>query len=125
LATARKLALPHGWAQQYEAYSPRRRELLAVSTTVGGSPAADFFRSGDILLSIDGQLVRSFREVEHASQKPAVEVTIWRDGREITETIATVELDGDGVDRIVSWAGALLQDPHRALAAQRGIAPAG
>jgi len=125
LATARKLALPESWAQKYEAHSPRRRELLAVSNTVGGSPAADFFRSGDILLSIDGQVVGSFRDVERATQKPAVDVAIWRDGREITETVATVELDGRGIDRIVSWAGALLQEPHRALAAQRGIAPAG
>ncbi len=125
LATARKLALPESWAQRYEAHSPRRRELLAVSSVVGGAPAADFFRSGDILLSIDGQLVRSFREVEEASQRSAVEVTIWRDGAEVTETISTIELDGRDVDRIVSWAGALLQEPHRALAAQRGLAPAG
>src|SRR5690606_39673813 len=57
LATARKLALPDDWAQQYEAYNPRRRELLAVSSTVGGSPASAFFRAGDILLSVDGALV--------------------------------------------------------------------
>src|SRR5690606_24393366 len=118
LATARKLALPESWAQRYEAHSPRRRELLAVSSTVGGSPAADFFRSGDILLDIDGQL-------GGAAQRRTVEVPIWRDGREITETIQTVELDGRDVDRIVSWAGALLQEPHRALAAQRCIVPAG
>jgi S1-C subfamily serine protease len=34
-------------------------------------------------------------------------------------------LDSRGIDRAVSWAGALLQDPHRAMAAQRGIDPDG
>ena len=33
--------------------------------------------------------------------------------------------DGDGIQRAVSWAGALLQDPHRPMAAQRGIDPYG
>jgi S1-C subfamily serine protease len=34
-------------------------------------------------------------------------------------------LDGTGVERALSWAGALLQNPHRAMAAQRGIDPSG
>jgi pro-apoptotic serine protease NMA111 len=125
LATARKLALPDAWAQLYEVHSPRRREVLAVSSTVGGSPASSLLRSGDILLSIDGKPVNTFREVERASQRSEVEVTVYRDGRELMQVIPTVELDGKGVDRIVSWAGALLQEPHRAIAAQRGIAPTG
>ena len=37
----------------------------------------------------------------------------------------TVALDGEGIKRAVSWAGTLLQDPHRAMAAQRGIEPTG
>jgi S1-C subfamily serine protease len=39
--------------------------------------------------------------------------------------VATVALDGEGISRAASWAGALLQDPHRAMAAQRGIEPSG
>ena len=34
-------------------------------------------------------------------------------------------LGSGGVERIVSWAGAVLQAPHRALAAQRNIEPTG
>ena len=29
------------------------------------------------------------------------------------------------IDRVVEWAGATLQAPHRAISAQRGIAPEG
>jgi S1-C subfamily serine protease len=72
LATARKVDLPDTWVQRYEAHSADRREVLTVTTTVAGSPAADFFRSGDILLSIDGELANTFREVERAVQKPSV-----------------------------------------------------
>ena len=37
----------------------------------------------------------------------------------------TAALDGRGIDRVVAWGGALLQNPHRAMAAQRGIDPYG
>jgi S1-C subfamily serine protease len=125
LATARKLSLPEAWVRKYEEHSPDRRQLLSVSSTVAGTPAEAFFRSGDILLGIDGVPANTFREVERATQKPAVDVTMFRDGEEISRRVETVALDGIGIDRVVLWAGALLQKPHRALAAQRGIEPGG
>lgn len=125
LATVRKFNLPEQWARRYEAHDADRREMLAVSTTVAGSEAADLLRSGDVLLAIDGQLANRFREVELATQKERVDITILRDGVEINVPVSTVELDGIGIDRVVLWAGALLQMPHRALSAQRGIGPGG
>jgi S1-C subfamily serine protease len=125
LATARKVNLPEEWVQRYEAHNPEKREVLTVATTVAGSPAADFFRSGDILLSLDGKLASAFRDVERMAQQPAVEVVVFRDGQEVTGRVSTVELDGLGLERVVSWAGALLQAPHRELAVQRGVASGG
>jgi S1-C subfamily serine protease len=78
-----------------------------------------------MLLAIDGRIVTSFRELERAVQKPEVTATIWRDGEAKEIVIETAPLNGSDIDRAVSWAGTLLQDPHRALAAQRGIEPAG
>jgi pro-apoptotic serine protease NMA111 len=122
LATARKVDLPDAWVQKYEAHNPEKREVLAVSTTVGGSPAAEFFKAGDVLLSIDGKLANTFREVEVAAQSPTLEVTVLRNGKEVTGRVNTVALDGLGIDRVVSWGGALVQAPHRELAVQRGVA---
>src|SRR5690606_28817757 len=92
---------------------------------VGGSPADRLLRSGDLLLDIDGKLVNRFREVERAVQKPSVRLTVLRDGAERVIDAPTVLLGGRDLDRIVVWAGAVLQEPHRALAAQRGIEPDG
>ena len=50
---------------------------------------------------------------------------MWRDGEALDIPLATAALTGRGIDRAVSWAGALLQDPHRPMAAQRGIDPNG
>ncbi len=121
LATARKLDLPESWVERYESHNERRRQVLAVASVVAGSPAAEFFRTGDILLGLDGEPMNTFREVELATQRPDVEVTVFRDGREVTERVGTVELSGEGLQRVVLWAGALVQTPHRAISAQRGI----
>ncbi|MGD8323754.1 MAG: trypsin-like peptidase domain-containing protein [Gammaproteobacteria bacterium] len=125
LATARKLDLPDEWGRRYEAYDSVRREMLSVAGLVAGSPAQALLRTGDVLLAIDGEPTNQFRDVELAMQRESVALTILRDGEELTFDVPTVELNGFGVDRIVLWGGALLQMPHRALAAQRGIGPGG
>ena len=125
LAGARKLGLPDAWIQRFEEHSPDRRQVLSVARLVGGSPAQKLLRTGDLILDIDGTIVNRFREVERAVQKPEVRVTVLRDGLQQTIVVPTVELGGRDLDRVVLWAGAVLQEPHRALSAQRGIPPEG
>ena len=78
-----------------------------------------------MILAVDDAVVTTFRELESAVQKEQVTVTIWRDDKARDLRIETAALDGTGIDRAVSWAGALLQNPHRGMAAQRGIDPEG
>jgi S1-C subfamily serine protease len=125
LFATRKLGLDEEWIDRLEKHDPQGRRALSVSRLVAGSPAAGAMRNGDMLLAIDGQVVSSFREMEKAVQKPRVTATIWRDGEAREIGIDTVALGGIGIDHAVSWAGALLQDPHRAMAVQRGIDPTG
>jgi S1-C subfamily serine protease len=125
LANARKMDLPDEWIRKLEEHSPDRRQVLSVVRLVGGSPADKLLRSGDLILDIDGKTVNRFREVERSVQKPTVRVTVWRDKAAEVIEVPTVALGGRDLDRIVVWAGAVLQKPHRALAAQRGIEPEG
>ena len=125
LAGARELGLPDEWVKRFEEHNPQRRQVLGVDRLVAGSPAAALLEPGDLVLAIDGRVVNRFREVERAVQDPEVKVSVWRDGAEKTLQMKTVALDGRDVDRVLIWAGATLQAPHRAMAAQRGIAPYG
>jgi len=125
LAGARELGLPDEWVRRFEEHNPQRRQVLGVDRLVAGSPAAALLEPGDLVLAIDGKVVNRFREVERAVQSPEVKVSVWRDGAEKTLQMKTVALDGRDVDRVLIWAGATLQAPHRAMAAQRGIAPYG
>jgi S1-C subfamily serine protease len=125
LASARRLGLSDEWVRRLEAHDAERRQVLQVARTVAGSPAARVLRPGDLLLSMGEAPVTRFREMELASQRPVAEVTIWRQGEALQLELPTVALDGESIERLVAWAGSLLQAPHRAMAAQRGIPPTG
>ena len=125
LAAARGLGLPDDWVRRFEEHNPQRRQVLGIDRLVAGSAGAALLVPGDLILAIDGKVVNRFREVERAVQKPKVRVSVWRDGAERTVDMNTVALDGRDIDRVLIWAGATLQAPHRAMAAQRGIAPYG
>ena len=125
LSDARNLGLDEQWIHSAETHNPLRRQVLAITRIVAGSPAEKVLRTGDLLLSIDGRVVTRFREVERAAQKPHVRLVVWRDGAAVPLQLDTAALNGRDVERIVLWAGVTLQAPHRALAAQHGIAPEG
>ena len=125
LFAARNRGVDEEWIAKLEKNNPVYRRALSVTRLVAGTPASKLLKNGDFVLAIDGEVVTSFRDVEKAVQKESVTVTVWRDGEASNIEIATAALDGRGIDRAVSWAGALLQDPHRAMAAQRGIEPDG
>src|SRR5262245_13340051 len=125
LAEAHQLGLGEDWIDRVTAHNPRRRTVLTIDRIVAGSPAAALLEPGDLLLAIDGKVVNSFADASAAVGAPEVTLTIWRAGQEMTVPLKTVVLSGRDVDRVLVWAGATLQAPHRAMAVQRGIEPKG
>jgi pro-apoptotic serine protease NMA111 len=126
LANARDLGLSEDWVRKLAQHAPSDREVLSVVRMVGGSAAAQIFKEGDLVLAIEGEIVTKFRDVERAvADKERVQVTVWRGKGEQILDVATAALPGTDVDRLVLWAGATLQAPHRAMSAQRGIPPTG
>jgi S1-C subfamily serine protease len=125
MSSALKLGLSQRSLQQLQRHMPAGGQVLSVARLVAGTPAAQLLQTGDLILSIDGQPVTRFREVERSAQKPRVRLGVWRNGTEFLLELDTVVLTGRDIDRILLWAGATLQASHRALAAQRGIAPQG
>ena len=125
LFAVRKMGIDEEWIARLEKNNPLRRRALSITRTVADTDAATLLKNGDVVLAIDGKVVTSYRELENAVQKPEVVVTVWRDDAALDLEMQTAALSGRGIDRAVSWAGALLQDPHRAMAAQRGIATDG
>ena len=126
LASARQIGLSDAWTQRLAQHTPTRRQALTLVRLAGGSDAAERLQQGDLLLAIDDAVVTRFREVERAAaDKDHVKVTVWRGSSEQTIDVATTELPGTDVNRLIEWGGATLQAPHRAMSLQRGIEPKG
>ena len=126
LATAREIGLPDEWVQKLSQKNPTQRQVLTVVRVVGGTPASQVLQQGDLVLAIDGETMTQFREVERAAaDRDTVKVTVWRGSSVQTLDVDTMQLPGVDIDRLVEWAGATLQSPHRAMSAQRGIPPVG
>ena len=126
LAEARQLGVSDEWLKKLEQHDAAARQALMVVRMVGGSNAAAVLQQGDVLLAIDGRTVTHFAEVEHAvADAPTVRVTVWRANAALELSVRTAALNGQDIDRVVQWAGATLQAPQRAIAAQRSIAPYG
>ncbi|HET7650155.1 MAG TPA: hypothetical protein VFL15_05590, partial [Gammaproteobacteria bacterium] len=121
LSQARKLGLPDNWIGKLEAAEPGRRQALAVARLTAGTPAHKLLQTGDLLLALDGKPAVSFRAIEQGSQHADLNLTLFRDNRVITLKVPTVTLSGRGTQRILVWAGAILQKPQHSAAAQRGI----
>lgn len=126
LADARRFGLSDEWVQRISKASPATREVLSITRLVAGSDAARVLRPGDLLLAVDGRPVTQFRDVERdVSIREEVTVTVWRGGSAADLHVRTASLSGNDLDRVVLWAGATLQAPHRDISAQRGIPPDG
>ncbi|HET7588441.1 MAG TPA: trypsin-like peptidase domain-containing protein [Gammaproteobacteria bacterium] len=119
LSEARRRGLPDNWAQRLTDGSDLDRQVLMVSRLAAGGPADGKLQVGDLLLAIDGQPVHDFEQLYTLSQKPAVALTVLRNGKLMSITLPTALLDTGALDRILIWGGAVLQQPPRALAAQR------
>ena len=126
LSVALRRGLPESWRAKVEEHDKERRQMLAVSRTVAGTPASTAMRPGDLLLTVNGSLATRPQEVERAvAGQPRAEVLVWRNGEEVELKFDTVELGWEGLREVLFWAGALVQNPQRGMAAQMALKPQG
>jgi len=121
IADARDLGLSDERAQEIELADDIHRHVLAISRIYADVPAQDSLEEGDMILSIDGEIVTTFEQVERASLQDSLAMLILRDGEEIELNLETRALDGGGIERAVTWAGVLLHEPHFDLAVLKEI----
>ncbi|KAL4517828.1 hypothetical protein Ndes2526A_g02205 [Nannochloris sp. 'desiccata'] len=144
LSKAAQFGLPPEWISLLMALDKERRQVLRVRSTVAASHAKEVLQDGDMVLAVNGQPVSCFGHVEklisdlgkksdrtcadteidikiensedNDKRKPLpLPLTIFRGGEVINVAVNLGVEDGLGTDRLVHWAGAQLQAPHRAV----------
>lgn len=127
LPSAMQRGLGQASVDRLVAAAPDRREVLQVWRRTAGSPAAARLREGDLVLAVGERWAPTVDEVERAAQSGSVSLTLLRAGTGQEERVEVPSLvaPSDGPDRLVGWAGALIQATPRAVAAQRGVEATG
>ncbi|XP_021296393.1 protease Do-like 7 isoform X1 [Herrania umbratica] len=124
LSKARSFGLSDDWIQALVKKDPVRRQVLRVKGCLAGSKAESLLEQGDMVLSINKEPVTCFRDIENVCQAldngdngGNLNMTIFRQGREIDLLVGTDVRDGNGTTRVINWCGCIVQDPHPAVRA--------
>ncbi|EXC20661.1 Protease Do-like 7 [Morus notabilis] len=125
LSKARSFGLSDDWVQSLVKKDSIRRQVLRVKGCLAGSKAENLLEQGDMVLAINKEPVTCFRDIENACQaldvsdnnEGGLNMTIFRQGREIDLLVGTDVRDGSGTTRAVNWCGCVVQDPHPAVRA--------
>ncbi|KAF9090199.1 hypothetical protein BGX27_002319 [Mortierella sp. AM989] len=126
IAAARSLGLTDQWVQRVESDPDSKHTLLYVLSLLDStSPCSQMLKVGDIILELEGKVATSMKDLERARDKESVQMTVLREGQEIKLTVPTVPLLGTGTNRILTWAGALIQMPYKAVLEQVSNVPIG
>ncbi|PPS11100.1 hypothetical protein GOBAR_AA09549 [Gossypium barbadense] len=124
LSKARSFGLSDDWIQALVKKDPVRRQVLRVKGCLAGSKAENLLEQGDMVLAVNKEPVTCFRDIENACQaldngdnSGNLNMTIFRQGREIDLLVGTDVRDGNGTARVINWCGCIVQDPHPAVRA--------
>ncbi|MBX2801548.1 MAG: trypsin-like peptidase domain-containing protein [Myxococcales bacterium] len=121
LAQARDRGLSDARVKQLLDRDPDGRKVFEILRIHGRSPAKEELRPTDLVLEVDGRILTDVRSLERLQRNPSVRMTVLRDASEVTVEVPTFAVPGRSVDRVVSWAGLIVHEPHFEVEAQKGI----
>ncbi|KAF9580638.1 hypothetical protein BGW38_002631 [Lunasporangiospora selenospora] len=126
IAAARSLGLTDDWVQRIESDPNSKHSLLYVLSLLDTStPCSQMLKVGDIVLELEGKVATGMKDLERARSVESVQMTVLREGRVLNLTVPTVAMLGTDTNRIIAWAGALIQMPYKAVLEQVSNVPAG
>ncbi|KAF9372729.1 hypothetical protein CPB97_001047 [Podila verticillata] len=123
MSKARHMGLSDTWVKRVEAANPARQQIYIVRRTEAGSLSATILKELDLILSINGQVITRIQELDVQYEAESLEMVVLRNKEELTLTVPTEAVDGNGTSRIVWWAGAMLHEPHKAVLQQSKQVP--
>ncbi|KAJ3197356.1 hypothetical protein HK101_004232 [Irineochytrium annulatum] len=124
ISQARHMGLTDPWVRKVEAANPHRRQLFMVRRIEAGGENSNVLKELDLILSVGDKVVTRIHEMDVSEEwGESVKIKVLRQKQEMDLVVPTEAMDGEGTSRIVIWAGAVMQEPHRAVLQQSKTLP--
>lgn len=124
MSQARIMGVSEEWIQRVGQANPSRHQLFMVRKvdvpppSFKPAPGVESLQEGDIILTLNGQLITRVSELDIMYDKEVLDALIVRNGQEMQIKIPTVPTEDLETDRAVVFCGAVLQKPHHAVRQQ-------
>jgi hypothetical protein len=105
---AKPMGVPEEWANRVE--SSDFRQLFQVTMPYAGHDSG--FQEGDILLSLDGELITRASSIFKPELPESLQAVIVRDSSVTSLDISTFPTEDVETSRVILFCGAVLQKPH-------------
>ncbi|KAI9485978.1 MAG: trypsin-like cysteine/serine peptidase domain-containing protein [Benjaminiella poitrasii] len=123
MAQAAAMGLPDKWISRVEQANPSKHQLFMIKRTEAGYESSKVLKELDLVLSVNGKVITRMYEMDIQYETEELEMTILRAKKEMVVKVKTSPVSGDGTSRVVFWAGATLQEPHKAVLQQSNTLP--
>lgn len=113
----RTTGVPQNWISEFERVCDDEVKFLVVKKVSApplGTPSTPL-KIGDVLLSVDGKVVKSMRDLSVMFNNDSLTFKIIRQKREMDITVPTIESKHFSTTHVVFWCGCILQSPHHAV----------
>jgi S1-C subfamily serine protease len=125
LFRARERGVPEDVAAELERAGNGSRRALVVRRLTPETPAASQLRVGDLVVREGGRTLTHLIDLERAAQSGRVSLDVVRGGALTSVAFETPPAPPTAADRVVIWAGSLLQAVPSSLGPQRGLPMSG
>ncbi|KAF7728833.1 hypothetical protein EC973_005459 [Apophysomyces ossiformis] len=123
MAQATAMGLSDEWVRKVEENNHAKHQLFMIRRTEASSESAQILRELDLILAVNGKVITRMYEMDMQYEAEELDMTILREKEEKTVKVKTSVVSGDGTNRVVFWAGAALQEPHKAVLQQSKTLP--
>ena len=124
MSQARIMGVSEEWIHKVTQANPSRHQLFMVRkvdcppSSFKAPPGVESLQEGDIILTLNGQLITRVSELDIMYDKESLDALIVRNGQEMRIQVPTVSTQDLETNRALVFCGAVLQKPHHAVRQQ-------
>lgn len=118
MAQATSMGLSDEWIRKVQDANQAKHQVFMIRRTEAESESTKVLKELDLILAVNGKVITRMYEMDVQYEAEELEMTILRQKKEMTVRVKTSPASGSGTSRVVFWAGAALQEPHKAVLQQ-------